>query len=127
MAIIKELRRKVQSKEKVIKIKPTPPEIDRDQWFVTGGMTVRENWKGNLKAVKVGDVLERTITRYTRNTVAELIPPILWDSMPSVSSYPKRPKVNTKKTRTDISAIRTDGVKYLFEEEGRYHPPGYGV
>jgi len=114
----KGIRRKVQSKEKVIKIKPTPPEIDRDQWFVTGGMTVRENWNGNLKTVKVGDVLERRITRYTRNTVAELIPPILWDSMPSVSEYPIRPKVNTKKTRTDISATRTDGVKYLFEEAG---------
>ena len=114
----KGIRRKVQSKEKVIKIKPTPSDIDRDQWFVTGGMTVRENWKGNLKAVKVGDVLERTITRNTRNTVAELIPPILWDSISSVSSYPIRPSVTTNKTRTDISAIRTDGVKYLFEEEG---------
>ncbi len=114
----KGIRRKVQSKEKVIKIKPTPSDIDRDQWFVTGGMTVRENWNGNLKAVKVGDVLERTITRNTRNTVAELIPPILWDSIPSVSSYPIRPKVTTNKTRTDISAIRIDGVKYLFEEEG---------
>ena len=114
----KGIRRKVQSKEKVIKIKPTPPDIDRDQWFVTGGMTVRENWNGNLNAVKVGDVLERTITRNTRNTVAELIPPIIWDSIPSVSSYPIRPNVNTNKTRTDISAIRTDGVKYLFEEEG---------
>jgi hypothetical protein len=114
----KGIRRKVQSKEKVIKIKPTPPEIDRDQWFVTGGMTVRENWNGNLNDVKVGDVLERRITRNTRNTVAELIPPIIWDSIPSVSSYPIRPKVNTNKTRTDISAIRTDGVKYLFEEEG---------
>ncbi len=114
----KGIRRKVQSKEKVIKIKLTPSDIDRDQWFVTGGMTVRENWKGNLKTVKVGDVLERTITRNTRNTVAELIPPIVWDSMPSVSSYLIRPKVTTNKTRTDISAIRTDGVKYLFEEEG---------
>ncbi|NND80656.1 MAG: hypothetical protein HKN53_12215 [Maribacter sp.] len=118
MGTSKGIRRKVQSKEKVIKIKPTPPEIDRDQWFVTGGMTVRENWKGNLKAVKVGDVIERTITRYTRNTVAELIPPILWDSIPSVSEYPIRPKVTTNKTRTAISATRTDGVKYLFEEEG---------
>ena len=114
----KGIRRKVQSKEKVIKIKPTPPDIDRDQWFVTGGMTVRENWNGNPNTVKVGDVLERTITRNTRNTVAELIPPIIWDSIPSVSSYPIRPNVNTNKTRTDISAIRTDGVKYLFEEEG---------
>lgn len=114
----KGIRRKVQSKEKVIKIKPIPPDIDRNQWFVTGGMTVRENWTGNRNAVKVGDVLERTITRNTRNTLAELIPPIIWDSIPSVSSYPIRPNVNTNKTRTDISAIRTDGVKYLFEEEG---------
>jgi hypothetical protein len=114
----KGVRRKVSSKEKIIKIKPTPPEIDRAQWFVTGGMTVRENWNGNLKTVKVGDVLERRISRYTRNTVAELIPPIQWDSLPSVSQYPIRPSVNTKKTRTDISASRTDGVKYLFEEAG---------
>jgi hypothetical protein len=114
----KGIRRKVQTKETVIRNKPIPPDIDPGQWFVSGGMTVRENWKGNLNSVKVGDVLERTITRNANNTVAELIPPVIWDSIASVSLYPIRPIVNTNKGKLAISATRTDGVKYLFEEEG---------
>ena len=114
----KGVKRKLQTKEKVIRIKPTPPDIDRDQWLVTGGMTARERWKGNLNSVKVGDVLERTITRNANNTVAELIPPVFWDSIRTVSLYTVRPDVNTNKSKVAINASRTDGVKYLFEEEG---------
>lgn len=114
----KGVKRKIQTKEKVITIKPTPPDIDRDKWLVTSGMSVRENWIGNLNSVKVGDVLERKITRNASNTVAELIPPVFWDSIPTVSLYAVRPVVNTNKSRVAISATRTDGVKYLFEEEG---------
>lgn len=114
----KGVKRKIQTKEKIIAIKPTPPDINRDEWLVTGGMSVRENWVGNLNSVKVGDVLERTITRNASNTVAELIPPVFWDSIPTVSLYAVRPDVNTNKSKVAISAKRTDGVKYLFEEEG---------
>jgi len=114
----KGINRKVSTKEKVVRLKPIPPDVDRDRWMVTTSFRVREKWSGSLTSVKVGDVLERTISRNAANTVGELLPPLVEDSIAGVSQYPERPEVKTNKTKTTISASRTDAIRYLFEEEG---------
>jgi hypothetical protein len=86
--------------------------------MVTNAMTVSEQWLGSTKNIKVGDVIERKILRRANGTVAELIPPIIWDSISNVSLYPSQSDLNTNKSKTSINATRADGVRYLFEEEG---------
>lgn len=114
----KGVKRTVKTKSKVIKVKSIPVDFNKNDWLVTSNMTVYENWTGNKTTVKVGDVLERKLTRNVSNTVAELIPPVSWDSIPNVSFYPTRSEVKSNKTKTAISATRTDGIRYLFEKEG---------
>lgn len=114
----KGVKRIVKTPSRVIKVKSIPAGFNKSEWLVTTNMTVSENWSGNKYEVKVGDVLERKITRNVANTVAELIPPIIWDSIPTISLYPKRSTVKSNKTKTYISATRTDGVRFLFEKEG---------
>jgi len=122
----KGVKRQLKTKEKTIKIKPYPPGIDKSTWMVTNNMTVNEQWLGNIKAIKVGDVLERKITRRANGTVSELLPPIIWDSIPNISLYPSQSTLSTNKSKTAISASRTDGVRYLFEEEGEIIIPDMG-
>ena len=110
-------------KEREVNVKPVPPGTNRSEWLVASGMTVTERWSGDKTGVKVGDVLERRISREVSGTVSELIPPIEWDSLPGVSLYPSRSEVNNHKTRTAISASRTDGIRYLFEREGEVKIP----
>ena len=86
-------------------------------------MRVKESWSGDKTLVKVGDVLERSISREVEGTVSELIPPIHWDSLSGVSLYPARSEVNNHKSRTAISASRMDGIRYLFEKEGELRIP----
>ena len=114
----KGVKRKVKTSSKVIKVKSIPAGFNKNDWLVTSNMTVAENWSSNKNEVKVGDVLERKITRNVANIVAELIPPIIWDSIPTISLYPTRSTVKSNKTKTAISATRVDGVRYLFEKEG---------
>ena len=114
----KGVKRTLKTKARTIKLKPYPPGIDKATWMVTTSMSVNEQWLGNTKTIKVGDVIERKITRRASGTVSELIPPVIWDSIPNTSLYPSQSALNTNKTKTAISAIRTDGIRYLFEEEG---------
>lgn len=114
----KAVTRTVKTSSRNVKVKPIPAAFNKNEWLVTNNMTVTENWSGNRNEVKVGDVLERKITRNVANTVAELIPPIIWDSIPNVSLYPTRSNVKSNKTKTTISATRSDGINYLFEKEG---------
>ena len=119
----KGIRRLVKTSSKNIVVKPVPPSYSLDDWLVSSGVSVSDKWSGDRGSVRVGDVLERYIVREVEGSVAELIPPIHWDSIQGVSIYPSRADVKNNKTRTSISATRSDGIKYLFEEEGEIEIP----
>ncbi|MEJ4090071.1 BatD family protein [Galbibacter orientalis] len=114
----KGIKHVVKTSEKLIKVKPIPPNFKHSDWLVASSLTVSEHWSGNTKKAKVGDVLERTITRKAGGTVAELIPPAVWDTLPNVGMYPGRGTIDNYKSKTYISAQRTESVRYLFEKEG---------
>jgi hypothetical protein len=119
----KGVKRIVKTTERKIKVRPIPKGYEKDEWLVAYGMTVDDNWTGDLSNVKVGDVLERTISRKVSGTVAELIPPVIWDTLEGASLYPSRSEVNSEKTKTAIRASRTEGMRYLFETEGEVVVP----
>ncbi|QLE00188.1 BatD family protein [Galbibacter sp. BG1] len=119
----KGVKRTVKSKPVAITVKPIPKTFQSSEWLVATNLTVSENWSVNTSEVKVGDVLQRTITRNAAWTVAELIPPTVWDSLPNVSMYPGRSTVDNNKSKTAISAQRTETLRYLFEKEGEVELP----
>ncbi len=114
----KGVKKAIKTKEKKIDIISIPAETNPDTWLVADNVDVKENWIGNLQNLKVGDVIERKISINAIRTVAELLPPVIWDSIPGVSSYPNRAEVSSNKTRTEITATRNESIRYLFESEG---------
>ncbi|WP_051315381.1 BatD family protein [Algoriphagus terrigena] len=119
----KGIKHTVKTKEKTIKVKPAPASFASGEWLVAGGLSVSDHWNVAPKQVKVGDVLQRQISRTAYGTVSELIPPIAWDSLPGVSEYPSRSAVSNNKDKTSISASRTETMRYLFEKEGEVTIP----
>jgi hypothetical protein len=118
---------KVKTTERVIRVKSIPKGIESNTWLVANGLNLSENWQGNEKSIKVGDVLERKVTRKAYGTVAELIPPLIWDSIPGVSNYALRSEVSNEKTKTSIYSVRSEGTRYLFEKEGSVTIPAIEV
>lgn len=119
----KGVKRTLTTSSKKIKIKPTPSDLKKESWLVANAVKVTENWKGDKSDLKVGDVLERKITRNVSNTVAELIPPTVWDSIPGVSIYQGKSSIKNLQAQKDISAQRDETIKYLFEKEGQVTLP----
>lgn len=114
----KGIKRSVKTKSTDIVVKAVPNGYNANDWLVANNVSVNESWQGDLKTVKVGDVIQRSVYRKAYGTVSELIPPVFWDSIQGVSIYPSRSSINTEKTKTSISATRTESVRYLFEKEG---------
>ncbi len=114
----KGVKRQVKTRAVSVKVHPIPQGFETSDWLVTSQLQVKDSWQGDLKNVKVGDVLKRKIYRRAARTVAELIPPVAWDTIESVSYYPLRAAANNHKTKTDFYADRTDEMRYLFEKEG---------
>src|SRR5690606_9487680 len=59
----KGVKRILKTAEKHIRVKPIPPNFREEQWLVATGLRVADHWSGNRQQVKVGDVLERRISR----------------------------------------------------------------
>jgi len=116
-------KRKIKTKPKNIIVKAIPKGYDSNNWLVANNVSLNESWQGDLSNIKVGDVIQRSVFRKVFGTVSELIPPVLWDSIDGVSLYPTRPSINTEKSKTAISASRTESVRYLFEREGKITLP----
>lgn len=126
------VKRKLKTKERLIKVRSIPPGFSKSDWLVANGLSVKDRWSKVNRKVMVGDVLERRVTRTAYGTVAELVPPVSWDSIATVSMYPSRSTVDNFKGKTAISSSRTESMRYLFEKEGEvtfpemvftwYHP-----
>ena len=114
----KGIKRTTKTKIKNLTVKNIPLGYDPQNWLVATGLNVREKWSTSLKDIKVGDVLQRTITRSVSGTLSEFIPATTWDSINGVSIYPNRARINTNKSKTGVSASRSETVNYLFEKEG---------
>ncbi|MGY0393380.1 BatD family protein [Bizionia sp. KMM 8389] len=114
----KGIKHVIHTKPKKIMVSDIPVGYDPNNWLVSSSLNINENWNTTLKDVKVGDVLQRTITRSAAGTLSEFIPEIVWDSVPGVSIYKTRPRTNTTKSKTAVSAKRVEMVNYLFEKEG---------
>lgn len=121
------VKRIVKTKAREIQVIPVPANFERNRWLVASNVSVSESWQGDLKNTKVGDVISRQVFTKAYGTVSELIPPLRWDSINTVSIYPSRAIINSEKTKTSISATRSEGVRYLFEKEGTLTLPAIEV
>ena len=58
----KGIKRSVKTKSRNIDVKAVPNGYNANDWLVANNVNVNESWQGDLKTVKVGDVVQRTVT-----------------------------------------------------------------
>ncbi len=114
----KGIKRTITTRPKVLTVKGIPAGYDPNNWLVSSSLNISEKWSASLSDIKVGDVVQRTIYRSAQGTLSEFLPVTKWDSITGVSIYPKRPQLNTRKSKAAVSATRSETVNYLFEKEG---------
>ena len=119
----KGLKRTITTKPKTLNVKSIPYGYDPNNWLVATSFNVNEKWSSSISELKVGDVVQRTIRRSAGGTLSEFIPATDWDSISGISMYPKRPQLNTNKSKTAVSSNRSETVSYLFEKEGEFILP----
>lgn len=108
----------IRTKEQSIKINSIPNSKEDKVWTVAENIRVREKWSKPLKDIKVGDVLERTITIDANGTLPTFIQPITINEIESCSIYPKEPELQDKRDNTNVHGLRIEHYSYLFEKEG---------
>jgi hypothetical protein len=92
-------------------------------WLVANSFSVKESWNKKLNELKVGDVIERTITINATGTIAALIPSpdslvINWGRQ-----YYRTPVLNSEIKDGVIRAERIEKTSLLLEKPGEYTLP----
>ncbi len=109
-------------------VKPVPPQYPSGhEWLVARDVAIGDRWNKPLDDLKVGDVLERTVTIDAQGTLPQLIPEARMPDGGWANVYPK-PAV-LKDTRDDVNpnGERTEQADYLLLKAGTFTIPAVEV
>jgi hypothetical protein len=81
---------------------------------------IKESWDKNLNTVKVGEIIERTITIRAMGTLPSFIAPSEIPSPDWASVYPREPFLQDTRTNQDANGQRIEKYRYLLEKEGTF-------
>lgn len=104
-------------------VKPEPAAFKAEQWFVAKDVTIKQYWNKSLKDLKIGDIVERTISIDARGTLPQFIPAIEKDSLDWADTYPHEPTLTDTRDQYDANGRLTQTFTYLLEKEGTYTFP----
>jgi len=91
----------------------------------TARLTMQQRWSVPLNKLRVGDVVERSITITVDKMQGMLIPPLPFEAPPGIKVYPEESKVQNQKTDRGefVQGLRAQAAKYFIQKEGDYTLP----
>lgn len=116
----------VERKTKPLKIIVDSLENDfsLSSWLVANSFSVLESWNKDLRNVKVGDVVERTIIITTTGTLAALLPPSDSLSFSWGRIYYRTPDLKNQIVDDVLKSERAEKLTILLEKPGNFVIPG---
>jgi len=108
-------------------VKPLPESMREENITVAKNIFVHEHWNKSLQHVKVGDIIERTISVDARGTLPQFISPVLPDTLPFASVYPHTAELTDTRNDVDANGRYTQTTTYLLEKEGTFIIPAVTV
>lgn len=91
----------------------------------TTQLTVQQKWSSQLKGLRAGDTITRTITVTAMKMQAMLIPPLPFEAPDGIRVYQEEPSVLDQKTDRGefVQGRRIESAKYFIQKEGDYTLP----
>jgi hypothetical protein len=109
-------------------VKPVPKSLPAgEDWLVARDVLLTAHWSKPLKNLKVGDVIERTLTIDASGTLPQFIPPVAEPKVPWAAVYPG--KVTLHDTRDEYSANgeRVQTSSWLLTRAGTFELPAENI
>ena len=117
----------IKTEAKNFTVKPVPENMHGENWFVAKNVFVSERWSKPLNNLKVGDIIQRTITIDAKGTLPQFIPQLSKDSLDFASSYLRDATLHDERNDYDANGKLEQSVIYLLEKEGDFTIPAIPV
>lgn len=119
--------KRVSSPPATLEVRPVPADY-QGHWLPAEGLSLTQEWSGDVRRMKVGEPLTRTLTLVAKSaTVGQL--PELHQSPDQIDlkSYPDQPMLKEDKKTDGLVAYRQEKIALIASKSGRYTLPAIEV
>lgn len=120
--------KQVASKDITLNVQKAPTDFKGKHWIPAEHVYVEEKWSGDVKQMKTGEPLTRTLTIFAKgSTVAQLPQLHTPPSTQNLKTYPDQPLLKEKQEVDGFLALREEKIAYIPSKAGSYSLPAIEI
>lgn len=120
-------RKRVRSNSVSINVQAKPDKIKLSDWLPAKSVTLSEEWSEDVKQLKNGDPVTRTITIKAQAVMAENLPDLKMAEIKDLKQYPDKAALENKTTDQGISSSKQIKVALIPTRSGDFKVPAISI
>lgn len=119
--------KRLHSKQITVEVKPVPAGINLQDWLPSSGVQLQEEWSGDIKNLKAGEPITRTVSLSAEGLTAVQLPDLQFDDIDGIKQYPDKPALDDGTSNIGISGLKVFKVALIPSHAGSYTLPAIKV
>lgn len=118
----------ISSREITLEVQPASKDFTNKYWLPSEQVYLEEKWSGDIKQMKTGEPLTRTLTILAKGTNKTQLPELHTEPQAStLKTYPDQPSLNEKIEIDGFIAFREEKIAYIPSKAGSYTLPAIEI
>lgn len=119
---------RIESKAITLDVKPAPETFTGQHWLPAEQLELTQAWSGDIKQMKVGEPLTRTLTLTAKGTTVGQLPELNNAKTDEpFKVYPDQPVLKEQKQANGLSAFREEKIALIPSKAGSYTLPAIEI
>ncbi len=115
--------KRLRSKAIEVSVKAAPKTINLQDWLPASDMQLVEEWSADIKNLKAGEPVTRTIMIAAEGLTGLQLPDLEFEDINGLKQYPDKPVIENKQSSTGITGFKQVKVALIPARAGTYTLP----
>lgn len=120
--------KRIESKAISLDVKPVPVTFTGKHWLSAQQLVFKQEWSGDIKQLKIGEPLTRTLTLLAKGATVSQLPELNTTlSNDQLKAYPDQPVLQEQKKTDGVIAFREEKIALILSQAGDYQLPAIQI
>ena len=120
--------KRIESKAISLDVKPAPASFTGKHWLSAQQLVFKQEWSGDIKHLKIGEPLTRTLTLLAKGATVSQLPELNTAiSNDQLKAYPDQPVLQEQKKTDGVIAFREEKIALILSQAGDYQLPAIQI
>jgi BatD DUF11 like domain len=120
--------KRIESKAISLDVKPAPASFTGKHWLSAQQLVFKQEWSGDIKQLKIGEPLTRTLTLLAKGATVSQLPELNTAiSNDQLKAYPDQPVLQEQKKIDGVIAFREEKIALILSQAGDYQLPAIQI